>query len=365
MFTIFTFLIVLSVLVLVHELGHFWLAKRFGVWVEEFGFGLPPRIFAKKRHETEYSLNLLPFGGFVRLHGENDSQSVLKPDKAFIYKNKRIRFSIVVAGVLMNFLLAAILFSLVYSISGIPRESGKVTVVDVMPDSPAQKSGIEVDDIVISLDGIQISKTSDFISLLAEKKGKEVEIVLKKKDGKTVKVNSTPRENPPQGEGALGVVVSSMETYYPPLFLRPFLGVYHGVRESFFWAGMVFNSLLKTVSDIFSGNVPKDIAGPVGIYVLTAQAANFGFLSLVNFVGILSINLAILNILPLPALDGGRIFFIVLEALVGRRIVPKIEAVIHTIGLIILVTLILLITAYDLKRLIPGGVEGYIYSVFK
>src|SRR3990167_5307642 len=140
--SIIVFLIVLSILVLVHELGHFIMARRAGIWVEEFGFGLPPRVWGKKVHETIYSINLFPFGGFVRLHGENTQESIKKPLKAYLNKSKSVRVSILVAGVIMNFILGIIAFAIVYSFSGIPQETKDVKVVEVATGSPAYEAGI-------------------------------------------------------------------------------------------------------------------------------------------------------------------------------------------------------------------------------
>lgn len=363
--SIIIFLIVLSILVLVHELGHFIMARRAGIWVEEFGFGLPPRVIGKKIGETIYSINLLPFGGFVKLHGENDEDEVVKKDRAFLYKDKKTRVGIITAGVIMNFLLAIFAFSIVYSFSGIPKETENVKVVGVSQGSPSQIGGVLVGDIVRSIDKEKVASVSQFVSAVETKKGKRTEIGIER-DGKVIKVTMTPRATPPEGEGPLGVTISLTEIYYPPVWQRPFYGVYYGFKEALYWSKTVVFGFANIIKELAGGVVPKDIAGPVGIFAVTSEAAKFGILALINFVGILSVNLAILNILPFPALDGGRLLFIGIETVLGRKVLPKIEATIHTVGMILLLLLILAITTHDIQRIITaGGISGFIDSVLK
>ena len=365
LFSIIAFIAVLSILVLVHELGHFFAAKRAGVWVEEFGFGIPPRVFGKRFGDTIYSLNLLPFGGFVKLHGETTEDTVTDTSKAFLNKNKRVRAVIILAGVVMNFILAITAFSLVYSFTGIPKETENVKVVEIREDSPAASSGLTIDDIVRKIDGVEITSNAVLIQTVDANKRKEITLDVQRGD-KIFETKVIPRENPPEGEGALGVLISTTEIYFPPIWQRPFIGIYYGFKESIFWSGIVIGGFIKLFRDLFGGVVPKDIAGPVGIFALTSEAAKFGILPLINFIGILSVNLAILNVIPFPALDGGRLLFVVIESFFGKRIVPKVEATIHTVGMIILILLILAITASDIQKLIlGGGISGYIESVFK
>lgn len=359
--SILVFLIVLSLLVLVHEFGHFIVARKSGVMVEEFGFGLPPRIFGRKIGETLYSVNLLPFGGFVRLHGELSEEGIIKPRRAFLNKNKKTRVAIVIAGVVMNFILGIIAFSIVYSFLGIPKETNKIKVVEIAPGSPAQVAGIIVGDVVGSVDGQGVSSVDEFVRLVEEKKGKK--ITLETQRGK---VTLTPRESPPQDEGPLGVVITTTEIYFPPYWQRPFIGTYYGFREALIWGGKVVEGFAKIFKDLVSGVGPKDLAGPVGIFAITSQAAKSGILDLISFVGILSVNLAILNIIPFPALDGGRLLFIGIEALLGRRVLPKVEAVVHTVGMIILLVLLVAITAHDVQGLIrAGSLSNFVESVLK
>lgn len=363
--SILTFIVVLSILVIVHELGHFFAAKKAGILVEEFGFGLPPRVFGKKFGETLYSINLLPFGGFVKLHGENTEDQITNTKRAFLNKSKKVRTTIVLAGVFMNFILGVVAFGVVYSFLGIPRQTENVKVVDVRSGSPAETAGFLVDDVVSKVGGEAVKTNEQFISTVENNKGKQVDVLVKR-GGEELTLKAEPRVSPPEGEGSLGVVISSTETFFPPIWQRPFYGAYYGTKEAIFWGKLVATGMYDMVAGLFKGEVPKDVAGPVGIYALTTQAATYGIFSLINFLGVLSINLAILNVLPFPALDGGRLLFIFIESVFGKRVVPKVEAAIHTVGIIVLITLILAITASDIRKLImAGGVAGYLDAVMK
>jgi regulator of sigma E protease len=363
--SILVFLLVLSVLILVHEFGHFIMARRAGILVEEFGFGLPPRLIGKKVGETIYSINWLPFGGFVRLHGENYEEGITNPKRAFLNKNKKTRVGIIVAGVVMNFLLGILAFAIVYSFSGIPKDTKTLKVVDVSAGSPAQSAGVVVGDVITKVGKDSVISVNDFIGKVGEQKGKSVNFEILRNGG-TVKLQMKPRENPPAGEGPLGVTITTTEIYYPPVWQRPFYGVYYGFKEALFWGKNIAMGLGSIIVDAFHGHAPKDVSGPVGIFAVTSQAAKNGILTIINFVGILSINLAILNIIPFPALDGGRLLFIGIESIIGKKVIPKVEATIHSIGMIILLALILAITIGDIRRLIVnGGIDGFLKSVTK
>lgn len=363
--SILIFLLVLSILVLVHELGHFLVARKNGILVEEFGFGLPPRLIGKKIGETTYSINALPFGGFVRLHGEQSEETIIHPRRAFLNKSKKVRFFVVIAGVIMNFLLAIAAFAIVYTFTGISRDTGKLKVVDISTGSPAQTAGIVVGDIISKVGKVNITSADGFIEEVNLQKGKTVVFEITRSDS-AIKAQVKPRENPPEGEGPLGVTITTVEVYFPPIWQRPFYGIYFGFKEAYFWGKNISSSLWGLVTDIFKGQVPQGISGPVGIFAVTTEAAKNGILTLISFIGILSVNLAILNILPFPALDGGRLLFIGIEALVGKKVSPQVESVIHSIGMMILLALLLLITIGDVKRLITfGGIQGFLNSMVK
>ncbi|MGB9706783.1 MAG: site-2 protease family protein, partial [Microgenomates group bacterium] len=261
--TTLTFFFILSVLVLVHEFGHLLAAKKAGIKVEEFGFGYPPRIWAKKIGETEYSLNAVPFGGFVRLFGD-PAEGKLVTGKAFkqsfLGKSKKARTAVILAGVLANFLLGVVVFSIIYSISGIPQKTDKIKIVGIAPGSPAQKFGLKEGDVILAVDDQKLTELTKFTKLIEEKKGKEIKLLVgREKDNPCLeKVLGgagfscqdgnllfwlAPRENPPEGEGPLGVVVSDIEIVKYPFWQMPFRGAVEGIKEAFGWGMLVVLSL--------------------------------------------------------------------------------------------------------------------------
>jgi regulator of sigma E protease len=354
---------------MIHELGHFLVARKFGVKVEEFGFGLPPRVWGKKFGETLFSINALPFGGFVKLHGEQEEGPEIDIKRSFLHKSKKVRAAVVVAGVIMNFILAIFIFAIVYSFSGIPRDTGKIKVINVTADSPAQKAGIVVGDIIAKVGDQEVSSSDDFIAKTANYKEKVVTYEIRRtinNQENAIKVRLTPRENPPEGEGPVGVTITTMDIFFPPFWQRPFYGVYYGFKEGIFWGKTIVTGLGDLVINIFKGETVSGVSGPIGIYAVTTEASKGGLLMLLNFIGILSVNLAILNIIPFPALDGGRLLFIGIEAVTRKKVSTKVEAIINNIGFLFLITLLLVITIGDVRRLInTGSIEGFINSLAK
>lgn len=351
--TLLLFLIIISILVFVHELGHFLIAKWKGIKVEEFGLGFPPRLLAIKRKETVYSVNALPIGGFVRLYGEDESVEKDR-GRSFYHKGRLVRAGVTVAGVVMNFLLAVLVFSILSWVSGVPVETGKVKVLEVTPGSPAEKAGLGQNDAILGADGQEFTKTSEFTSFINSKKGQELELELEKEGGAREIVRVVPRASPPPHEGALGVLVSSAELVKPPLWQRPVVSLFQGTKEAVFWVGATATGLWGALSQAIRGTAPEGIAGPVGIFQITGGIAASGFLATLSFLGILSVNLAVLNIVPFPALDGGRLLFIIVEAIFGRRVVPTFERYAHMAGMVILIALIILVTFRDITRIFSG-----------
>ena len=367
--TILVFLIILSVLVLIHELGHFLVAKKLGIKVEEFGFGLPPRAFGIKKGETIYSINWLPIGGFVKLYGEDEAGSGKvssnhespitnhQSKRAFFARPVWQRLLVVIAGVAMNFLLSVVVISYIFGVSGVRTQGDKVIVTDVIKGSPAEVAGIRKEDIIEAVNGIKIIKTTELISITKEHLGEEVILKInpstssgQKSKIKDIKV--TPRRNSPKGEGPMGIAISqNIITKKYAWYEAPIVGTKESLKAS--W--LIIASLGKTVYDLFAhAEVPKGVAGPIGIAQLTGQFVEIGPVAVLSFMSILSLNLAILNILPIPALDGGRLFFILVEGVIGRKISQKFEAKAHAIGMAILLSLIALITINDIIRFFSG-----------
>lgn len=372
--TIFTFVIAISILVLVHEFGHFFVAKKSGIWVQEFGLGYPPRVVGKKIGETIYSLNWIPAGGFVRIFGElkQDGEDKKLQERAMYNKPWHIRLAVSLAGVIMNFILGVIIFAVVYSILGIPQSSGRVQITEIAPDSPAQQAGLTEGDYILSVengDKLVIKTVEELIEHSSAGAGQEITYTIARKaevedkiecpreislpEGyQCFKVSLVPRVDPPEGQGAIGVAISDTEIIKPSWWKRPFLGAAEGLKEAWFWGRMIVEELFALFADLFRGVTPENIAGPIGIYQVSSTIQRqSGMLTLLHFFGILSVNFAIVNLIPLPALDGGRVLFILYEALTGKRISTKVELIVNQVGMILLLLLFLLITISDVRRL--------------
>lgn len=358
--TIVAFILILSVLVLVHELGHYLVAKLFKIKVEEFGFGFPPRVFGKKIGETVYSINLLPIGGFVKLYGEDDagggSINIKKSpeeksdlDRAFYARPLWQRISVVVAGVIMNFLLAVVLISTLFATSGVAVPTDNVLVNDVQSGSPAESAGILVDDEITAVNGREVNTSEEFIKIVDESAGEEISLsILRGEDD--INLTLTPRVDVPEGEGPIGVVISSVQIKKYSWLEAPFYGTLEAVNFS----RLIVVGLGTLVVDLFTTGQAEGVAGPVGVAQLTGVVVENGIVATLWFVSLLSLNLAVLNILPIPALDGGRFFFQLIELLTRKKVSPKYEGYAHAAGLIVLLSLMVLITVFDVGRIISG-----------
>lgn len=352
------FVLMLSVLILIHELGHFLSARLFKMKVEEFGIGLPPRALTLfKRKGTLFSVNWLPLGGFVKLYGEDmeNPEQAASPE-AFFNKPMWQRAAVLLAGVTMNFILGVVVFGIVYSYLGIPTKTDKVIIVEVAKDSPAEMAGIVMDSTVkrIAYDGKEVvfGGIDGFVKEVDALRGKEVEMILVTKDGQEKMVKITPRVSPPVGQGSLGVALSSVEMKKYPVWQMPFRGAIVGITEAWGWGKEIAKNLGIVMYNLVTGKgLPKDVAGPVGMYQVSKEVYKVGWVAVLQFMGILSINLAILNIMPFPALDGGRIAFLAVEKVIGKIRKNKIEGYVNTAGMIFLLGLMLLITVKDVIKL--------------
>ncbi len=347
------FVVALSVLVLVHEWGHFMAAKKTGVRVEEFGLGLPPRIWGKKIGGTIYSINWLPIGGFCRLYGEDitDIKKSNDRSKSFYYKKPWQKLIIVLGGVIMNLVLAVVVFGVVYTIVGIPEEVDKVSIVEVSKNSPAEMAGLKENDVILKVNGIEVKKAEALIDEVGKYKGKNVMLTVETGD-MVHELSVLVRENPSEGEGSMGVAVSNTEMKPIPWY-RFDKGVAAGFKEAFYWGKIIFSGVFDMFKSLLSGKVPKDVSGPVGMYEATSSInENQGILAVIHFFAIVSVNLAVVNVLPFPALDGGRIIFVIYEMITKKRTNQKVEAAVNNFGMIILLALILIITVGDVRRLI-------------
>lgn len=350
--TIIVFLLILGLLIFAHELGHFMTAKRAGIKVEEFGFGFPPRIFGIKRRETIYSVNLIPLGGFVKIYGEDGKG---KNDKrSFASRPIWQKAVILVAGVAMNFVLAAGLLSFGFKL-GLPQvlegkeknvKEEKIQIVQVAKDSPAQAVGLKMGDEVFAIGEEKVESVEEFQKIT--KKNSDKEIILKIKRAKEEKeIRITPRKNPPEGEGPLGVALVKTGIVSYPFYEA----IWRGIYATFFTTFLIIAAFYEIVKNfIFGKPIGAELAGPVGIAVLTHQATKMGFVYILQFTALLSINLAIINILPFPALDGGRLLFLAIEKIRRRPVSQKIENLIHSLGFALLILLMVFVTFRDVTK---------------
>ena len=352
------FILMLSFLILIHEMGHFFMARLFKMRVEEFGIGLPPRaktLFVKRG--TIFSLNWLPLGGFVRLFGEDmESPEQASSPEAFFNKPMWQRAVVLLAGVFMNFVLGVFLFGVVYSYLGIPTETEKVIIVEVAENSPAESVGIavesEVKQVLFEDQEYPFVGIDGFIEQVSELKGKEIEMVLLDKQGVERVVSLVPRVDPPEGQGSLGVALSSIEMKKFPIWQMPFRGAKVGLKEAWGWGKEIASNLGTIVYGLITGKgVPEDVAGPVGMYQVSKEVYKVGWVAVLQFMGILSINLAILNVMPFPALDGGRIAFLGVEKIIGKKKKNKIEGYVNTAGMIFLLSFMVFVTVKDVIKL--------------
>jgi len=353
--TIIIFIAVLSILILVHELGHFIAAKKNNVMVEEFGLGYPPRLLAIKIGETLYSLNLLPFGGFTKLYGEERAEISEKNNhqaasRAFVNKSFLQKIFILLAGVLGNFILGWVIISYLFT-QGVPVPVNKVIVQKVAQNSPAAIAGIKKDDVIIGLEkGGQEEKitTPDKMIRLAKKYAGSKTILTIQRGQKKIKVELTPRKNPPPRQGAIGIMIDNFQEKKYPWYQAPFYGLKNAVVIS----AKVGQSLAVSVYQLltFNRTASVQVTGPIGIAVYTAKMAKFGTKALLEFVAILSLNLAVINLIPFPALDGGRIAFLGYELVTKRKINKELEAKINFIGFSILVLFLVVVSVADVKK---------------
>ena len=341
------FIGIIVVLIITHEFGHFITAKAFRVEVKEFGIGFPPRVFKVKRGETIYSLNAIPLGGFTKLSGEEDPEA----PRSLAGKPRGVRLLVLSAGSLMNLFLPLILFSIAFMI---PHDLvvGKVSVQEVALNSPAAAAGIEEGDRLLSVNGKPVNNIGDLQRHIHLNLGRETTIRLEHSDSTVDTISLVPRWRPPEGQGAIGISVRMLDSTIirqsePPWKAAP-LAVSACV-ENF----VLFKNGLLSMA---IGTTPLQVRGPVGIAQITGEIARAGISPLLEFAAFLSINLGLLNILPLPALDGGRIAFVLLEwARRGKRVSPKTEALVHFIGFALLIGAIAAVTYNDVIRIMSGG----------
>lgn len=375
--TIITFIVILGLLVLAHELGHFITAKRAGVRVEEFGFGLPPRLFGlyrdpktkkwkmagiktKTAPTTIYSLNWILLGGFVKIKGEQGENA--GEEDSFAHKSIGKRICIVSAGVIMNIILTIILFSFGYLI-GMPRQidetidnrfakirNEQIVITNVLKGFPADLAKIQQGDRIVEIDG-KLFITIDEIQKYVNSKGNTPLNIRMRRDGKIYDLSLATKPLPKSENLGMGVELAKVGIVSYPWYIA---GI-QGVLTTLGFANEIVSAFFNLLKDlIISQRVTIELSGPVGIAVMTGEVTRLGFIYILQFTALLSLNLAIINFIPFPALDGGRALFLIIEKIRGKAVNAKMESIIHSIGLYFLLLLILAVTIKDVSRFSNG-----------
>jgi regulator of sigma E protease len=345
--TIIIGLIVLSVLIIVHELGHFFAAKATGVPVEEFGIGFPPRIWGKKWRGTIYSINWIPFGGFNKIAGEIDPAV----PKGLASRGYGVRLLVLSGGIIMNLLLPFVLMAVAYMV---PHNivDGKVQVQRVAPGSPAEMAGIQAGDYILSVNGQAVRNTGDLARYVQLHLGVDMDVTVTHTGGATETVTLVPRWKPPPDQGSMGTESMTVDAKIVRESLPFWKAIPTGARECVETLALYKNGIIGMII----GTVPFVPTGPVGIVQVTGEVAQSGVSPVLELTAFISIAIAITQVIPFPALDGGRIIFVLVEwARRGKRVSPRIEGIVHTIGFIVLLALLVLITYQDIFRWATGG----------
>jgi len=347
---IVAFVIILVFLVIAHELGHFITAKARGVNVMEFGIGFPPRIWGIRRGETLYSINALPLGGFVKLAGEEDP----KVPRSLASKGYGTRLLVLGAGSLMNIILPFILLTVAFML---PHDiyTAPIQVKEVLAGSQAERAGIRAGDTLISINDTPINNTADVQRLTLLNLGNKINLKVRHGDNTQETIQVEPMWKPPAGQGAtgLGIAYMASETYTVSSESLPFWeAVPTGAVNLYDTLRLYKNEVVRWIV----GSSTPQLSGVVGMTEVTAQVAKAGISPLIEWAAFISINLGIITILPLPALDGGRIAFVLLEMVRrGRRVSPRVEGLVHSIGFMLLIALMVVITYKDIFNIVTTG----------
>ncbi|RMD51345.1 RIP metalloprotease RseP [Candidatus Parcubacteria bacterium] len=356
--TIIVFLIILSGLVIVHELGHFYAAKKMGARVEEFGIGFPPRIYSKyDKSGVRWSINAILAGGFVKIKGENGED---RNDKdSFVSLPIWRRFIILVAGVIMNLLTAVVLLTVVLNIgvltvvegdvpTGASIDDQSIMVTQVLPDSPAASAGLQAGDKIVSINDLSFASGEQAREYLNINSDKEVFNFNIERDGDNLELTIIPEYI--QAIDSLGVGAALMEV--GKVKYKWYMAPWQAIKQTAVYTALIVGGIYDVVTSPFTGSQSyKMVSGPVGIADMTGEMMSLGLSSVLNFAAILSISLAVLNILPFPALDGGRIMFLIIEAVRRRPVNQKWEILINNLGFLALLVLMVIVTYKDIVNL--------------
>lgn len=345
LFNILLFIIILTIIISIHEFGHFIWAKITGVYVYEFAIGMGPKIFSKQYGETVYSIRAIPFGGFCSLAGEDlDEDDAKKVPKKRRLQNKSCweRFLIMVFGPLNNFILAVVLLFLIALIWGGTTMNPIISKVD--KNSAIEKVGIEAGDKIVKINGKKVSTSDDVTLYIALSDPTKKNTITIERDGKTIDFKVKPKkvEEGKEVSYKYGMMLKQKKTK----------GFGNAIVYTYKKTGSIFKQMFITVKSLFTGGVKvSQLSGPVGIYSVVGEQAKTGLANIIYLIAFLSINVGFLNLLPIPAFDGGHILFIIIEMIKGSPVKPELENKIHTIFLMLLLLLMLIVTFNDILRL--------------
>jgi regulator of sigma E protease len=358
--TIVSTIVVLGLLIFVHELGHFLVAKRSGVTVLRFSLGFGPRLFGFKRGDTDYCLSLIPLGGYVKMLGEEPGEEVEEEQRATSFSLQPVskRIAIVLAGPFSNFLLAIVIFAFIYALSGIPQLTPEIGSVSA--GSPAEKAGLMAGDKVVVINEKAIADWEE-LSKLIEKLGEQPLTLQIERGDEHLTITVTPRVTEvknifgePIKRAVIGITASGKISIKKE---NPLYAVYYSVVQTWHLSKL----FLITVGKLIEGVVSiKTLGGPILIAQMAGQQANEGLLNLIHFIALISVNLAVLNLLPIPVLDGGHILFFVIEGLRGKPLGQRKIEWAQKAGMLILLVLMVFVFYNDIMRLMPGHKSDFL-----
>ncbi len=329
--TVIYAVILFVLLIFPHELGHFLIAKAVGVKVNEFAFGMGPALFKKQRGETLYAVRLIPIGGYCAMEGENEEST---DSRSFNNKPGWAKISVLLAGSAMNVLIAVLTLSIVMGVIG----SATTAVDQVQADSPAAAAGLQTGDRILSVDGRQVDSWQDITRLIGA--SAEPRTVTAERDGKELRFTVTPEESE-DGRYIIGITSAVSHS--------PLIAVKNGAGATWDMTVLMYDALKQLVTGDASTD---DIAGPVGIVSMVSETTSYGMIYFAYLLALMSLNLAIINMLPFPALDGGRILFVIIRKITGRMITDQLEGRIHAAGMMLLFGLMIFVTWNDITRLL-------------
>lgn len=351
MLTTLAIVFVFGSMVMIHELGHYMVAKWIGVKVIEFSFGFGPKIVGYQGKDTLYALRLIPLGGFVKLHGmdaevDANGKAVIAPThdaQSFMNKPVWQRMSVIVAGPIMNFVLAIILFVGVFAYLGIPSPGNTNMIGSLVPDKPAATAGIQPGDKIIAINGEPTLDWTRLTEVIHAKPDQVLSLTVERDNGKQLQTLSVKTEkDAPTGHGMIGIAPEVIYTHASILQSTRF-----GLERTLDFTKFVMVTLVQMVT----GKIPADVGGPVMIAQVIGEGAQQGLANLLSLTGVLSIQLGLINLFPIPALDGSRLIFLLIEGVRGKPLNPEKENMIHLVGFVLLMALMIAVTYKDVLRL--------------